>query len=208
MKNNLYTRYFYFACLILFFILNLFFKVKPKLRKINLNLINYENYSLDSKNSLVNLKSFDKRFSVGETFAFRDNTHWYKVSLVSFWKKESLNLNLLKKSFVEHNFIIKIVNNSNYALATHNNSSFVYACLDSPNNFYFDFYHKKVPRVNDLNYWKKVYKKGIGQIFNSFKPNNYECLLIISSDKNFFKDSEENKRNLIFSKYFYSSEKK
>ena len=207
MKNYFHTRNLYLVILILFFLLQFFFKVKPRLRLLNFNLNNFENYSIDSENNLINLQSFDSRVNVGETLSFRDKRYWYKVALLSFWKKEYLNLNLLKKSFVDHDLKIKNVKSSNYALANHNNGKFVYACLDSPNDFYYDFYYKKVPRSNDFNHWKKVYINNIDKTVNKFKPSNYECLLIISSDKNFFKDSGNLIRNLIFSRYFNYSEK-
>ena len=208
MKNYFHTRYFYLATLILFFLFQFFFKVKPRLSLLTLDLINNEIYSIDSHNNLINLQSFDRRVNVGETLSFRDKTYWYKISLLSLWEKEYLNLNLLKKSFIEHDLKIKKVNTSNYAEAKYKNGNFVYACLDSPNNFYYKFNKIEDPRSNNLNHWKNVYIKNIDRVVNKYKPSNYECLLIISSDMNLFKDSGDSIRDLIFSKYFNYLEKK
>ena len=208
MKNQFNTGYLYLVFLIIFIFLQFFFRVKPRLRLLSHNLINDEKYSIDSQKNLINLKSFDNRFSLGESYAFRDKTHWYNVTLLSFWKKKYLNLKHLKESFIEHDLKIKAVNSSNYALANYSNGIFVYACLDSPNDFYYFYNYQKNPRANDLNHWKNVFLTGIDNLFSKFKPSNYECLLIISSNKNFFEDSENDKRNLIFNKYFNYSEKK
>ena len=144
---------------------------------------------------------------MGEILKFRDNNDWYQVSLLSFWREEYLNLNLLNKSFGEDDLEIKTVNNNNYALGTFNNESIVFACLDRKDNFYYDILNNKYPRAGDLNHWKGVFIKEINYAIFSFKPNNHECLLVFTSNKDFFKDSEAGKRNLIFNKLIYSYEK-
>ena len=100
-----------------------------------------------------------------------------------------------------------MVNNNNYALGTFKNEKIVYACLDRSDNFYYDFLHDEVRRAGDLKYWKGIFIKEIKHAIFSFKPNNYECLLVFTSNKDFFKDSEEEKRNLIFNKIINYFEK-
>ena len=98
-------------------------------------------------------------------------------------------------------------NNNNYALGTFNNQKIVYACLDSNHNFYYDLFYGEVPRAGDLKHWQGVFIKEIKRVIFSFKPDNYQCLLVFTSNKDFFKDSELGKRNLIFNKFLYSLEK-
>ena len=52
-----------------------------------------------------------------------------------------------------------------------------------------------------MNHWKEVFIKEIKNVIFSFKPNNNECLLVITSNIDFFKASEEGKRKLIFNKF-------
>ena len=207
MKNLLNIRYIYLAFLTLFTILFINHKSQPRLSKLTQYQVESKTFSPNLKNKLLDVNSIDRRISVGETIAFKDKTYWYQVFLLSFWKEEYLNLKFLKKPLIDYDLQIKKVNDSNYASGTFNNETIVFACLKSPNNFYYDFKYGIVPRSSDLNYWKKVFIKNIKYIIYSFKPNDYHCLLVFTSNKNFFKDSEEGKRDLILKKFNYFSEK-
>jgi len=207
MKKYFYTGYIYLLFLILFFVIHFNNKVKPRIRLLTLSGFNSEIVSPFSKNEFINITPIDSRVNVGETLKFRDNTDWYQVSLLSFWREEYLSLDLLNKPFKEDYSEIKMINNNSYAFVTFKNEKLVYACLDRNDNFYYDFLHGNVPRAGDLNHWKEVFIKEIKNVIFSFKPNNHECLLVFTSNKDFFKESEASKRNLIFNKFIYSLEK-
>ena len=207
MKNFFYTGHIYLLFLTLFFVIHFNNKVKPRIRLLNLIGFNSEIVSPFSKNEFINISPIDSRVNVGETLKFRDNTDWYQVSLLSFWREEYLSLDLLNKSFEEDYLEIKMVNSNNYALGTFKNENIVYACLDRNDNFYYNLSKSNVPRAGDLKHWKEVFIKEIKNVIFSFKPNNNECLLVITSNIDFFKASEEGKRKLIFNKFIDTSKK-
>ena len=80
--------------------------------------------------------------------------------------------------------------------------------MNDASNFYYDISHNKEIDTQDLKFWKKVFLKNIKNAIYSFKPNNHECLLVITSNKKFFKKSEENQRNLILNNFKYTFEQK
>jgi len=207
MKKYFKTEYMYFFCMILFFVFYFSLKVKPRLSSLNLDGLNAEDYTLYSKKDLLDFNLTDRRINIGDTVAFRDRTHWYQVYFLSFWRKEYLNLNIIKKSLLVDDLNIQAANSSNYALGNFDNEQIVFACLNSTNNFYYNIGHYSVPRANDLNYWQKVFINNIENVIYKFKPNNYYCLLIFTSNRNFFENSEEDKRESIFNKFVYSLEK-
>ena len=198
-------RYSFFLLIIVIFLsLNFFYKPRPKLSKIFLK-VQYTNLldKYNSEHAVIDINSNDNRVTIGEPYYLMDKTDWYQVNLLSFWRKEYLNLFLVDQKLKNDDFKIKIINNNNYAQLTHNNKNIVYACIDDPENFYYQFNYNNIKDTSDFNYWKQVFINNIKLIFNYFKPINYECLLVITSDIDLFEKGEEEINEKIFGKFIF-----
>ena len=69
-----------------------------------------------------------------------------------------------------------------------------------------EFYYRipiKVADSFDINYWKNIYIHNLNLIFYSFKPKNYECYVVITTNTNFFKHSDFEINKKIFDKFIY-----
>ena len=73
------------------------------------------------------------------------------------------------------------------------NENITYACMENSKNFHHNYARKNYPNANDFKYWIKVFIKNINFVFYAFKPFNYECLLVITSNLNFLKVLKKNK---------------
>ena len=63
---------------------------------------------------------------------------------------------------------------------------------------------EKIQKASDFDYWMKVFKKNIKFVVYAFKPSNYQCMLVITSDREFFKNPEQKRNKIIFSKFYYN----
>jgi len=195
-------RYFYILCLILFSIFFIGNKEKSGLRKIFINDINSNLYSLNKEKNFLDFKSLDNRVSVGKIFFLKDDNYWYQISLLTLWSEDFLDLKNLDKFFF--NTKIKFVDDSNYGLRNINNEDIVYACMKNSNKFFYQMSENRFNNPTDLNYWKKIYIKNIINVIFKFKPTNYECLLVLTSNKEFFNVGQEAARNSLMNKITYS----
>ena len=197
------AKFVYFFSLILFATIFVNYKVKPDLKKFFLNE-NYEDlYSSNSEKYFSILTPPDNRLSVGKQYYFKDDKYWYHLIQLSFWRKEYLNLSFVNKQLKIKFVEMKYLDKNNFAFGTKKNDNVTYACMQNEKKFNFTFIPEKITKVNDLNHWLRTFIKNINFVFNSFKPINYECLLVITSNTKLFESSEEKINEIIFSKFFY-----
>ena len=202
-----YFRYFFIMCLILFAIFFTNNKDKYRTRKIGINYNNSNLYRLNPVKKPFDFESSDSRVRLGKTFLIKDDNYWYQIYLLTFWREEFLNLGIIDDFFSNNKTKIKIVDASNYGLRHLNNDKIVYACLKDANKFYYHISHSKFLDSSDYDYWKKIYMKNIRSLIYKFKPTNYECLLVITSNKEFFEVGQKDARNLLLDKFTYSSDR-
>ena len=197
------VKYLYFFFLILFAFLFFNYEVKPDLKKIFLNENYKDFYSSNSEKYFSSLKSPDNRVSVGKEYYFKDDKYWYQLIQLSFWRKEYFNLSFVNKQlkikFVKKKFLDK----NNFAFGTKQNDNLTYSCMLNEKEFHYTITPEKIIDANDLNHWLKTFLKNINYVVYSFKPKNYECLLIITSNTKFFESSEKDINEIIFSKFIY-----
>ena len=74
--------------------------------------------------------------------------------------------------------------------------------MNSINKFNYKIPIKKVKSF-DINHWRKVYFKNLNSVFYSFKPENYECYVVITNKTSFFENSEFEINKKIFNKFLY-----
>ena len=196
-------NYLFLFSIVIFSIFYFYYKPKPKLSNI---VLKDEISILNSgifENGLIDYGTTDNRVNIGKYYFFRDNIHWYHVNHLSFWSNESLDLNLIDKLSKNKNFEIKNLDSNNYAQVTYKGEKVVYACIKRTGDFYYKFNHKNIIRTTDFYYWKKIFIHNIMLVFNSFKPRNSECLLVITSNINLFEKEENKIKKLILNKFIY-----
>lgn len=203
MKFSLGIRYLYFFSLILFAFIFFKFKPKPKIKEIILRENNLELLNNKTKNFFNTLNSPDNRINVGKSFLINENKDWYHISQISFWRSEYFRLNFVEKQLKIKDIKIKKLNNNNFALGTFKNQNISYACMENSKIFHHNMEIEEIPQASDFDYWTKVFKKNIKFVVYAFKPSNYQCMLVITSDKEFFKNPEQIRNKIIFSKFYY-----
>ena len=191
----------YMLLITIFWFINFFYKPKPKLSKIILK--NQYTSLLDKNNSEIDLVSNDNRVNIGKPYYLINKTDWYQINLLSFWRKEYLDLALLDKRLKFEDTKIEIRDKNNYAQGFYNNRKIVYACVNNPKDFFYKFDHNNVRSTSNFNYWKKVFINNIKFTFNFFKPINYQCLLVITSDIDLFEKDEKEINEKIFGKFIF-----
>ena len=203
MKFSKVIKFLYIFALITFTIVFFKFKAKPNLKEIYLSQKNLEFYNSDPIISKNILNSLDNRVNVGKSFLFIDDKYWYQVIQLSFWRKEYMNLNLIEKKSEINKGKVKKLSNNSFALGTFKNKNVTYACMQSAIKFNHNLSPEKAISAYDLDHWQKVFLRNLNFIFYSFKPNNYECLLVITPNLEFFISPESEINNIIFDKFNY-----
>ena len=74
--------------------------------------------------------------------------------------------------------------------------------MKNSNKFKYNIPEKIVDSFN-IKYWVKVYLNNLNLVFYSFKPRNYECYVVITSNTNFFENSDFEINKKIFKKFIY-----
>ena len=197
------TNYLYVFSLFIFIFIHTFLKPKPNFNEISLKYKSSDLVNEDLKKNLNVLNSPDRRFNIGNNFFINDGENWYVISQFSFWDKRFLQLGFIDKQLKIINLEVKKKGNSNYALATYNNENVAYACIEDSKNFFYDIYHDYIPEAKDINHWKKVFLRNIKTVIFLFKPKNYECFFVLTSNIKFFEGADQEINNLIFEKFNY-----
>ena len=203
MKLSNGIKFLYIFTLISFTFVFFKFKAKPNLKEINLIQKNLE---AKNSNPIINkniLNSLDNRVNVGKSFLFIDDKYWYQVIQLSFWRREYLEFNLIEKKLDINNVKVKNLSNNNFALGTFKNKNIAYACMQNAVKFNYNFAQEKIMEADDFDYWIRVFLRNLNWIFYSFKPNNYECLLVITPNLEFFKSPDSQINKIIFKKFNY-----
>lgn len=203
MKFSSGIRYLYIFSLILFAFIFLKFKPKPHIKKILLKENNLEFLNNKTKISFNTLTFTDNRINVGKSFFINEDKYWYYITQISFWRSEYFRLNFVEKQLKIKDVKIKKLSNNNFALGTFRNENISYACMENSKIFHHNMEIEEIPKASDFDYWMKVFKKNIKFVVYGFKPSNYECMLIITSDQEFFKSPEKKIDKIIFSKFYY-----
>ena len=76
--------------------------------------------------------------------------------------------------------------------------------MKNSNKFFYNISQNNYNNANYLNYWTKKYMENIRNLIFKFKPTNYECLLVITSNNEFFEVGQEAARNSLINKFTYS----
>ena len=200
--------YLYALILILYTFIYVFFKPRPKLNSLFIKDSNPSLFNYIPKNNIFKIKSPSNKFSVGKIFFIKDNENCYQVIQLSFWKKEFLGLSFLNRQLnitdinVKSIKSIKSINSNNYALGKFQGEEIAYSCMENSNKFNYKIPIKKVKSF-DINHWRKVYFKNLNSVFYSFKPENYECYVVITNKTSFFENSEFEINKKIFNKFLY-----
>jgi len=179
------------------------FKAKPNLKEIYFSQSNLESYNSDKIISKKILNSLDNRVNVGKSFLFIDDKYWYQVIQLSFWRREYLKFKLIEKKLEINNVKVKKLSNSNFALGTFKNKNVTYACMQNAVKFHYNFPSEKIMEADDFDHWIRVFLRNLNWIFYSYKPNNYECLLVITPNLEFFKSPGSEINKIIFNKFNY-----
>ena len=193
---------FYVLILILFTCFYVFLRPRPKLNSFSIKESNIALSNYKIKNNISIFNPSTNKVNVGKIFSIKDNENWYQVIQLSFWRKEYLNLDFINNQLNISDINVKSINSNNYALGILQGEEIAFSCMKNPNQFKYTIPKKKVDSL-DINYWMGVYIKNLNLIFNSFKPKNYQCYLVFTTDKNFFKNSDIYIKKKIFDKFIY-----
>jgi len=197
------SRYLYAFILILFTVSYVLLKPKPKLNYLFIKGASKGLFNHNSKQDTYNINPPNNRVSVGESFFIKDNENWYQIIQLSFWRKEHLNLNFLNRHLNISDIKVKSVSTNDYALGRFKGEEIAYSCMKNSNNFNYGISSERVVDSLDINHWKKVYLDNLNLVFYSFKPRNYECYVVLTTNINFFEDSDYTINQKIFNKFIY-----
>ena len=75
--------------------------------------------------------------------------------------------------------------------------------MKNSTNFNYGNSSGRVVESLDINHWKNVYFDNLNLVFSSFKPRNYECYVVITTNLNFFENSGFEINKKIFNKFIY-----
>ena len=195
-------KYLYLLLIFVFSVLYVFSRPRPKLKSLYID----ENSAEFNHNSKINIKSLEhpnNKVSIGYIFSIKENDSWYQVIQLSFWRKEYLNLQFLDDQLNITNVDLRIINDNNYAAGTFQGQDIVYSCMKDSGSFNYRLSKPKVVDSFDFNHWKKIYINNLDLVFYSFKPKNYECYVVLTSDTNFFENSAFEINKKIFNKFIY-----
>jgi len=193
----------YLALIFIFYLSYYFYKPKPKLSDMSLKNKTSILRSGVSFNGLIDFNTNENRVNIGKNYYFRDKKHWYFINQLSFWRNEYLNLELINKLSKKSDFKIKILDNNNYAQVSYKGEKIVYACIQKTGDFYYQFNYGKIINTKDFYYWKQKFIENIMFVFNYFKPRNSQCLLVITSNIDFFELGDNKKKEMLLDKFTY-----
>ena len=196
-------RFLNFLSLIIFAFIFFNYKVNPDLKEIFLDENIADLYGSDSGKYSSGLISPDKRVNVGKEYYFKYDKNWYQLIHLSFWRKEYLNLIFVNKQLKIKSEEIKYLDKNNFAFGTMKNDNVAYACMQNEKKFHYTNIPENIIHADDLNHWFRTFIKNINFVFYSFKPSDYECLLVITSNTKFFESSDKKINEIIFSKFSY-----
>ena len=195
-------KYIYGFSLIFYAIFFVFFRPRPKLNSFSVKESDSKISNYKTKNDINIINPPTNKVNVGKSFSIKDNENWYQVIQLSFWGREYLNLDFLNNQLKITNINVKSINSNNYALGTLQGKEVVYSCMKNSNKFNYNIPEKIVDSFN-IKYWVKVYLNNLNLVFYSFKPRNYECYVVITSNINFFENSDFEINKNIFNKFIY-----
>ena len=196
-------KYLYAFILILFTLLYAFLKPEPKLNYLLIEGASKELFDQSPNNDTYSINPPNNKVSVGESFFIKDNENWYQIIQLSFWRKEFLNLDFLNSQLNISDINFKSISSNNYALGRLKEEEIVYSCMKNSKNFNYRIPSGRVVDSLDINHWKKVYLDNLNLVFYSFKPRNYECYVVITTNLNFFENSGFEINKKIFNKFIY-----
>ena len=196
-------KYLYAFILILFTIFYAFLKPKPKLNYLHIDGASNELFDQNPRNDIYSINPPNNRVSVGENFFIKDNENWYQIIQLSFWRKEFLNLDFLNSQLNISDINLKRIRSNNYALGILKGEEIVYSCMKNSTNFNYGNSSGRAVESLDINHWKNVYFDNLNLVFYSFKPRNYECYVVITTNLNFFENSGFEINKKIFNKFIY-----
>ena len=197
------VKYLYLLVLIFYTIIFVFFRPRPKLSSLFIKGSKLELLNHNKKSNKYNVVHPTNNISVGKIFLLKDNKNWYQIIQLSLWRKEYLDLQFLNNQLNIKDVDIKSIKNNNYALGTLEGEEIVYSCMKNSNEFQYSSSWGKVVDSLDIDYWLKVYIHNLNLVFYSFKPKNYECYVVITSNTNFFKNSKFEINKKIFNNFIY-----
>ena len=196
-------KFLYAFILILFTVFYALLKPKPKSNYLLVEGASKELFGHNSKIDLYTINPPNNKISVGESFFIKDNENWYQIIQLSFWRKEYFNLDFLNSQLNISDINVKSVSSNNYALGRLKGEEIVYSCMKNSNNFNYGISSGRVVDSFEINHWKKVYLDNLNLVFYSFKPRNYECYVVLTTDINFFENSGFDINKKIFNKFIY-----
>lgn len=204
MIKTIKAKYLYFFSLTIYILIFLFYYPKPELKNVSLTDSNLLIDNKKIKGKFKKLNYFDNRIIAGNYFQFKKGEHWYQILPIVFWHRDYATLKLIDKDLKINNLITIGVSNNNFAKGKLNKESIVYSCMKSDEIYYYDVGFKNIPSNKDFKYWRGILFKNLKLVFYKFKPQNYDCLLVITSNQKFFNKSEKSMREFIYKKFTYS----
>ena len=179
-------------------------QIKPKLEEIEQKEKRYYLNNISKRKNIKTKFNIDNnKVKIGEGFYIYDDSFWYWIIPVAFWKKSYLDLTFFENYLQIYHEGLKSVDKNNFAFGILNDKKVAYACMEKKFNFYYDFSRVNKPNNLDLKYWKNVFFTNIGDVLFNFKPKNYQCLIIITSNINFFERLDDEKNKLFISKFIF-----
>ena len=204
MIKTIKAKYLYFFSLTIYILIFLFYYPKPELKNVSLTDSNLLIDNKKIKEKFKKLNYFDNRIIAGNYFQFKKGEHWYQILPIVFWHRDYATLKLIDKDLKINNLITIGVSNNNFAKGKLNKESIVYSCMKSDEIYYYDVGFKTIPSNKDFKYWRGILFKNLKLVFYKFKPQNYDCLLVITSNQKFFNKSEKSMREFIYKTFTYS----
>ena len=180
--------YLHALILILYTLIYVFFKPRPKLKSFFIKSSDPVLFNHITKNNTFKIKSPNNKINLRKNFFIKDNENWYQVIQLSFWRKEFLSLDFLNTQLNITDINVKSIDSNNYAVGKFQRELIAYSCMENSIQFNYNIPINKVKSF-DLNHWRKVYIKNLNFVFFSFKPENHECYLVLTPNINFFENS-------------------
>ena len=202
---------FYLISLIFFLLTTFLFFPKPRLKKFVLDSNNKDQLLRTEKLSFkkVNSKIINRKINIGVSyFVSLNNKVEFEITPISTWRKKKFNLSDYAKYFpkiiIDTNNI-KTLGISNYGIVNTLNDEKYQACLNLKDG---SFIYKSdneniVYRYNDYEFWFNFLRYQILILFKPISYQNYNCLLITSSDPKIFSDYSQDLIENISSNFIY-----
>ena len=195
-------KFLYVLILIFYGFFLVFLRPRPKLNSFFVKESDSKISNYKTKNDINIINPPTNKVNVGKSFSIKDNENWFQVIQLSFWREEYLNLDFLNNQLKITDINVKSINNNNYASGKFQGEDIVYSCMKNLIKFQYSIPEKIVDSFN-IKHWVKVYLNNLNFVFYSFKPRNYECYVVITSNTNFFENSDFEINKKIFKKFIY-----